>query len=251
MKTKRRQIPKKNRELIINRDGRKCFYCGSTERLTVDHIVPLKHGGSNLASNMITSCHSCNSTKNGNRLLHIFESSVLNNAYAANIEYGIPQDMDVTYYSEKQNKRSGQKRRPSTAKRKNYSEMTREEKIEKCLRANSNHWRCGIISGDVVCPKCASVAINKKVNSSITRIKKYTRLFVARTHKIRDFQRLSRRDDNFFYLSFPYSDNGERIVIMNKKSFGYGEEVSREKAIEIIRYSVENYGKYGNVSGNM
>lgn len=250
--TKRRQIPKKNRELILNRDGRKCFYCGSTERLTVDHIIPLKHGGSNLASNMITSCHSCNSTKNGNRLLQVFEDAVLNKVHMANVEYGIPQDMDVTYSSEKKkNGKPVRTRRTSGTKRKDYSDMTKEEKIERCLRINSNHWRCGIISGDLVCPKCVSAAIDKKVNSAISRTKKHAQLFVARTYKIRDFQRLSRKADNLFYLSLPYSDDGERVVIMNRMFFGYGEKVSQSRVKEIIKYSIENYSKYGNVSGNM
>lgn len=252
MKTRRRQIPKMNRELILNRDGRKCFYCGSTERLTVDHIIPLKHGGSNLASNMITSCHSCNSTKNGNRLLRVFEDAVINKVHMANVEYGIPQDMDMTYSSGKEkNEKPVRERRTSGIKRKDYSDMTKKEKIERCLHINSNHWRCGIISGDLVCPKCVSEAINKKVNSAILRTKKQPELFVARTRKIRDFQRLSRKIDNLFYLSLPCSDDGERIVIMNKMFFGSGEKVSLSRAKKIIRYSIENYSKYGNVSGNM
>lgn len=110
MKTKRRQIPKKNRELIINRDGKKCFYCGSTERLTVDHIIPLKHGGSNLASNMIASCHSCNSTKNGNRLLPKFEKLSLDKAYLGNVDYGIPQDKDMSYLGTLVGKRKGRRK---------------------------------------------------------------------------------------------------------------------------------------------
>lgn len=114
--TKRRQIPKKNRELILNRDGGKCFYCGSTERLTVDHIIPLKHGGSNLASNMITSCHSCNSTKNGNRLLPRFENAALNKAMLGNADFGIPQEKDMSYTKTVAGNRREQKQKTKTTR---------------------------------------------------------------------------------------------------------------------------------------
>lgn len=45
-------------------DGRHvCAYCGSTDELQVDHIVPLKHGGTNDRSNLQVLCRSCNNAK--------------------------------------------------------------------------------------------------------------------------------------------------------------------------------------------
>jgi len=44
-----------------------CWVCLSTEKLTVDHIVPISRGGTNDISNLTTLCQSCNSSKN-NRL---------------------------------------------------------------------------------------------------------------------------------------------------------------------------------------
>lgn len=59
----------------MQRDGWKCLRCGSTKRLTKDHIMPIAKGGSNDASNLQTLCHSCNSWK-GTK--HIdFRSSLL------------------------------------------------------------------------------------------------------------------------------------------------------------------------------
>lgn len=44
-------------------DGR-CAYCGCTpEKLTADHIVPVKRGGTNYILNIFPACHSCNSAK--------------------------------------------------------------------------------------------------------------------------------------------------------------------------------------------
>ena len=52
------------REEIFYRDGRKCTYCGSTENLTLDHIIPRCRGGARWDSdNVTTACRSCNQAK--------------------------------------------------------------------------------------------------------------------------------------------------------------------------------------------
>lgn len=43
--------------------GAVCAWCGTPDRLTVDHINPLARGGSNDADNLQVLCHSCNSLK--------------------------------------------------------------------------------------------------------------------------------------------------------------------------------------------
>lgn len=53
------------RETVFERDGYACTYCGSTENLACDHIVPLIQGGSNDLDNLTTACRSCNSSKSG------------------------------------------------------------------------------------------------------------------------------------------------------------------------------------------
>jgi hypothetical protein len=60
---KRKAVGTKVRFEIFKRDGFKCQYCGSTPPaviLHVDHIVPVKEGGGNEDTNLITSCDSCN-----------------------------------------------------------------------------------------------------------------------------------------------------------------------------------------------
>lgn len=54
---------------IFERDGYRCVACGSAENLTLDHVVPLAHGGSNGAENLQTMCRSCNHAK-GNLCEH-------------------------------------------------------------------------------------------------------------------------------------------------------------------------------------
>ncbi len=40
-----------------------CFYCGSQERITVDHVVPIARGGADSIGNLVPACKSCNSRK--------------------------------------------------------------------------------------------------------------------------------------------------------------------------------------------
>jgi len=56
-------IGKKNiRLFIIRRDGH-CLRCGTYEKLSLDHIVPINRDGENKIMNLQTLCCSCNSWK--------------------------------------------------------------------------------------------------------------------------------------------------------------------------------------------
>ena len=50
-------------EKIKIQTGQICNYCGSAEKLALDHIFPQKHGGQDNAENLIFACKSCNSSK--------------------------------------------------------------------------------------------------------------------------------------------------------------------------------------------
>ena len=52
----------KLRATILKRDGYECAYCGSHAN-SVDHIIPVAHGGEDHPDNLIASCGSCNSKK--------------------------------------------------------------------------------------------------------------------------------------------------------------------------------------------
>ena len=67
----RKAIPQKIRFEIFKRDSFTCQYCGQEAPnvvLNVDHINPVKNGGDNDITNLITSCFDCNSGKSA-RLL--------------------------------------------------------------------------------------------------------------------------------------------------------------------------------------
>jgi 5-methylcytosine-specific restriction endonuclease McrA len=52
------------REYLLEKWGRKCAYCGATDRpLEVEHIVPRMRHGSNRISNLTLACHECNEAK--------------------------------------------------------------------------------------------------------------------------------------------------------------------------------------------
>lgn len=40
-----------------------CCYCGSRDDLTVDHVVPVSHGGESRRDNILISCRRCNSSR--------------------------------------------------------------------------------------------------------------------------------------------------------------------------------------------
>ena len=55
------------RRNVFHRDGNRCQYCGcSSERLSIDHILPRSRGGPHSWDNVTTACLRCNVHK-GNR----------------------------------------------------------------------------------------------------------------------------------------------------------------------------------------
>jgi 5-methylcytosine-specific restriction endonuclease McrA len=56
-----------SRRALFARDGWRCQYCGSTGRLTLDHVVPRSRGGDSVWENVVSSCAPCNLRK-GDRL---------------------------------------------------------------------------------------------------------------------------------------------------------------------------------------
>jgi len=64
-KTPRVSLHRKN---IFIRDGFQCQYCGKSESLTVDHVMPQSRGGQWTWDNLVTACAKCNNAK-GDRLL--------------------------------------------------------------------------------------------------------------------------------------------------------------------------------------
>lgn len=53
---------------VFARDGHRCVYCGSAERLECDHVIPIARGGGNDAANLATACLKCNRSK-GSKIL--------------------------------------------------------------------------------------------------------------------------------------------------------------------------------------
>lgn len=57
------KVPPVNRREVLRRDGQACQYCGSTKRLTLDHVIPRAQGGAHTWDNVVTACERCNSFK--------------------------------------------------------------------------------------------------------------------------------------------------------------------------------------------
>lgn len=64
---------RRQRLKVLARDGHVCMYCGTSEQLTVDHVLPIKYHPE-LAmdmENMVIACKPCNSRK-GSRSQGVF-----------------------------------------------------------------------------------------------------------------------------------------------------------------------------------
>ena len=48
---------------------RACAYCGGTDHLSLDHLVPRIAGGADSGDNVVWACRGCNSSKGGRDLL--------------------------------------------------------------------------------------------------------------------------------------------------------------------------------------
>lgn len=71
MGNERKAISKKIRFEVFKRDSFKCQYCGKASPdvvLVVDHIMPVKDGGDNEITNLITACEPCNQGKGARQL---------------------------------------------------------------------------------------------------------------------------------------------------------------------------------------
>ena len=54
--------------------GSNCNYCGSSDRLSLDHIFPQKFGGKDTGDNLIYACQNCNSSKGKKDLMQWYHS---------------------------------------------------------------------------------------------------------------------------------------------------------------------------------
>lgn len=60
---KRPRIPQEVVDAVYRRDGGRCVYCGSTENLQLDHIIPFSRGGATNVDNLQLLCQKCNLAK--------------------------------------------------------------------------------------------------------------------------------------------------------------------------------------------
>ena len=84
-------LPRNHRRVLFAFYGHRCAACGSSERLTRDHVVPLSQGGGHTWRNSQMLCHSCNS---GKQDVH----STDHRNWAEGVLYGIAEGRPVVVY---------------------------------------------------------------------------------------------------------------------------------------------------------
>lgn len=60
------------RDMVMIRDKYRCVYCGATEGLEIDHVIPASKGGASTTRNLVTACTACNCTKSDGDLAEFF-----------------------------------------------------------------------------------------------------------------------------------------------------------------------------------
>lgn len=66
-----RPASRRTRFKVLERDGHRCRYCGRTAdevAIDVDHVVPIREGGSDDLENLVAACVDCNMGKSGHPL---------------------------------------------------------------------------------------------------------------------------------------------------------------------------------------
>lgn len=62
----RPHIPLRVRRDVFARHGRRCRFCGTEDRIELDHVVPFSQGGQDVATNLQPLCKPCNLAKGAN-----------------------------------------------------------------------------------------------------------------------------------------------------------------------------------------
>ena len=59
-----RESYRQYRDLVLERDGFACVYCGCEGgNLQLDHVIPRSRGGADTPDNLVAACRSCNASK--------------------------------------------------------------------------------------------------------------------------------------------------------------------------------------------
>lgn len=55
-------------------NGARCVYCGRTDSLSVDHVIPRHSGGGDSSDNLVCCCRACNSSKGDRNMMEWYLS---------------------------------------------------------------------------------------------------------------------------------------------------------------------------------
>ena len=193
-----------------------------------------------MAGNLVSACATCNRRKNGNRLLLLYEKSVLEHVANANLAAGIKNEADMSIKPRNEKKKRGRPAGVSPNKKEGFSETRemrpRPEKIDPAVarKRKSEKGRRKEIESKL------SLLFhgNQDVYIFTTETKDETQRAIHRMKKYRAE-----------YISVPTNERGGRTIVTNV----YDRICQSEKASldNAKRFLSENIAppKYGNISG--
>ncbi len=83
------------RNYIIQRDKKMCVWCGDTEQLTMQHVIPYSRGGESTTRNLVTLCNECNQDLGTGYLPDLYELAQLHYGYDPSLINTPIDNMDV------------------------------------------------------------------------------------------------------------------------------------------------------------
>lgn len=83
------------RNYIIQRDKKMCVWCGDTEQLTMQHVIPYSRGGESTTRNLVTLCNKCNQDLGTEYLPDLYELAQLHYGYDPSLINAPIDNMDV------------------------------------------------------------------------------------------------------------------------------------------------------------
>lgn len=80
IKTGRKNSYRRQKAIILKRDGDNCFYCGNPlgDDITIEHLISLSSGGSNSISNMVLAHEGCNQAMNNRPIFQKVQYAINN-----------------------------------------------------------------------------------------------------------------------------------------------------------------------------
>lgn len=83
------------RRKVLERDGKKCLFCGAETQLTMQHVTPYSEGGETTIRNLVTLCNDCNQQCGVELLTELYDLVGLHHGFDPSLVKKMPSEKAV------------------------------------------------------------------------------------------------------------------------------------------------------------